>query len=402
MDDEPAAAAPADANASSPRLWRDAKRVLVLQGGGALGSYQAGVYEALADEGESLDWVAGISIGAINAALIAGNPPERRVERLRTFWETATSGLVPAPPLPGDGPRTLFNSMSAAMITVFGAPGFFAPKIAPAWMASPGSPDALGLYDTVPLRDSLERLVDFDRINHPGSTRLTVGAVDVERGDSVIFDSRHMKLGPEHVMASGALPPGLPPVEIEGRLYWDGGLVSNTPLQFVLDDAGDEDMLVLQLDLFDARGPRPRTLNDLDAREKDIRYSSRTRMNTAMTMEQHRAKTAMRDLLAALPPEFAEREDVCFLRQESRENSVCIVQLIYRKRPYEGGTSDYEFSRQSMLDHWSAGSADIEAARPQLRALLDRPREPGMLTLDPGLDRHHEAGAPPSSPEPPS
>ncbi len=386
MDDAPVAAERTDrlAPGEDARRWRDAKRVLVLQGGGALGSYQAGVYEGLADEGESLDWVAGISIGAINAAIIAGNPPERRVERLRAFWETATSGLVPAPPLPGDGPRTVFNSLSAAMITVFGAPGFFAPRITPAWLAAPGSAEALGLYDTTPLHDTLERLVDFDRINHPGSTRLTVGAVEVESGDSVIFDSRRMKLGPEHVMASGALPPGLPPVEIEGRLYWDGGLVSNTPLQFVLDDEVDEDVLVLQLDLFDARGPRPQTLKDLDAREKDIRFSSRTRMNTAMMRDQHKAKQAMRALLAALPPDFAGREDVAVLKAQSRENAVCIVQLIYRKRSYEGGSSDYEFSRQSMLDHWGAGAADIAAARPQLVAMLDRPREPGMMTLDPG------------------
>ena len=366
--------------------WRHARRVLVLQGGGALGSYQGGVFEALTAHDLQPDWVAGISIGAINAALIVGNPPELRVARLREFWETASSGLVSAPPVPGDGARGAFNAVSAGMIALFGAPGFFAPRFAPGWGAAAGSAEALSLYDTAPLHATLRRLVDFGRIND-GPVRLTVGAVDVETGDSVIFDSRERRIGPEHIMASGALPPGLPPVEIEGRLYWDGGLVSNTPLQFVLDEDDSGDLMIFQIDLFNARGPRPKSLMDCDEREKDIRYSSRTRMNTKMMKTMHDAKAAVRTLLASLPADFAAREDVGLLAQVAKENAVAVVQLIYRKRPYEGGSKDFEFSRQSMLDHWAAGQADIGHFAPRLHALLGGRREPGFMTIDPGLDR---------------
>ena len=259
---------------------------LVMQGGGALGAFQAGVYEALAESGLLPDWIAGISIGAINAALIAGNPPEKRVERLREFWEG-----VSAPPFAefpdiartlfaGDAARGLLNQMHAAGALFRGAPGFFTPRPVPPFLYPAGTIEATSYYDTSMLRGTLERLIDFDRINS-GPTRLSVGTVNVRSGNFVYFDSRTHAIKPEHIMASGALPPGFAPVEIEGELYWDGGLVSNTPLQWVVQGAGDRhDTLALQIDLWSARGEAPHDLPEVMTRQKEIQYSSRTRANT--------------------------------------------------------------------------------------------------------------------------
>ena len=252
---------------------------LVLQGGGALGAYQAGVYATLAEGGYEPDWIAGVSIGAINGALIAGNPPERRVERLRAFWELVTDG-VPAKPAAGRrrGAR-LFNEWSALTSLASGVPGFFRPRVPSAWLQPWGTEGALSFYDTAPLRQTLEELVDFDLLND-GHPRLSVGAANIRKGNSVYFDTRERRLGPEHIMASAALPPGFPPVEIEGEHYWDGGVVTNTPLQYLLDARREASMLVFQVDLFSARGTLPRNLPDVYERQKDILYSSRTRLNT--------------------------------------------------------------------------------------------------------------------------
>lgn len=365
---------------------------LVLQGGGALGSYQAGVCEALAETGFGLDWVAGISIGAVNAAIIAGNPPERRTERLREFWSLASSALPWTPPLPGERLHSFSNDLSAGWIAAFGVPGFFAPRLPPPLFWPPGSTGALSFYDTAPLRRTLERLVDFDRIN-AGGMRFSVGAVNVRTGNFAYFDNTHQPIGPEHVMASGALPPGLPPIEIEGEHYWDGGLVSNTPLQYVLDEEQARDLTILQVDLFPARGPMPRTVAEAAGREKDIRYSSRTRLNTDANLRIHRAKTALRRLVEVLPPGLIGAADLDLLRENSRENSVTVAQLIYRARPYERSSKDYEFSRASMLEHWAAGRAD--AARTLLhRDWLDRRRPAGgVATFDLSRPEHEEDGA---------
>src|SRR6202521_3399125 len=228
-------------SASSPPATTPAKaqRVLVLQGGGALGSYQAGAYQALCHFDFEPDWIAGISIGAINAAIIAGNAPEKRVKRLKEFWEMV-SAPVPWNPTATDGRgRSLFNETSAALIATFGVPGFFQPRFPPAPLWPLGSPQSQSYYDTAPLRKTLERLVDFDRINDL-KTRLSVGAVSVTTGNFRYFDNFEFKklgkkIGPEHIMASGALPPGFPSIEIDGEDFWDGGIASNTPLDFVLD-----------------------------------------------------------------------------------------------------------------------------------------------------------------------
>lgn len=330
---------------------------LVLQGGGALGSYQAGVYESLDDWDVPINWVAGISIGAINAALIAGNPPEHRLERLRRFWDIVSSSLPDFPLWHGERLRELVDEWSAAWVAMAGVPGFFRPRMMPPLLAMPGTPEALSLYDTGPLRQTLTSLVDFDLLNE-GPVRYSAGAVNVRTGNFVYFDSSERRITVDHVMASGALPPGLPPVEIDGEHYWDGGLVSNTPLQHILDHQYAP-TLVFQVDLFPAEGATPTTWFEAAAREKDIRYSSRTRMTTDMLMQRRKLQTALATLLDRLPPDMQDAEDVKMLCDAAREMPVSVVHLIHRSRRWQSNSKDYEFSRRSMLEHWAAGSAAV-------------------------------------------
>ena len=332
--------------------------VLVLQGGGALGAYQAGVYEELVRGGHAPDWVAGISIGAINAAIIAGNPPERRAERLRQFWELISSQLLLSPLTDGEDARTYFNQASASCAMMFGLPGFSEPRLPPPWFHPSGAAQALSFYDTAPLKRTLAELVDFDLIN-ARQTHLSVGAVNLRTGNFVYFDNMEQEIRPEHVMASGALPPGFPPVEIDGEHYWDGGLVSNTPLQFVLDQVPRPDMLVFQVDLFSARGPMPRSIGDVSEREKDIRFSSRTRLNTDIARYEQTLRRAAHRLLAKLPANLKDDPDAKLLRDASCDAAVTIVHLIHRRKDYFTQSKDYEFSRHSIDEHWQAGSNDV-------------------------------------------
>lgn len=351
----------ADAESSLPRRARSMPLpecvALVLQGGGALGSYQAGVIEALAEAEIEIDWIAGISIGAINAAIVAGNPPAHRVERLHQFWNTLASAL-PSIPIPlEDHAREWVHEASAAWVLWSGVPGFFAPRPLPAGLAAPGTPQALSFYDTAALRATLDALVDWDLLND-GPIRLAVGAVDVESGNFRYFDTGEMRLDARHIMASGALPPGLPPVEIDGRLYWDGGLVSNTPLTHVLDNQR-EPMLVFQVDLFPAIGERPRTITDVLAREKEIRFSSRTRTVTDERMRLRREREAVRKVIAKLPAELRDDADVRALEALAAEQPLSLVHLIYRANAWEGGARDFEFSELSMREHWQAGRTAV-------------------------------------------
>jgi NTE family protein len=361
-----------------------ARRVLVLQGGGALGSYQAGVYQALSEAGIEPAWLAGISIGAINSAIIAGNPAQDRVARLREFWELVSSGpALTLLPWTANG-LPLVNDINAAWAAGLGVPGFFEPRVPPAVFYPAGAPEALSFYDSTPLRGTLERLVDFDRIN-AGETQFSVGAVNVRTGNFAYFDNRHQKIGPEHIMASGALPPGLPPVEIDGEAYWDGGLVSNTPLQYVLDEDRTDDLLIFQVDLFSARGAMPRTLTEAAEREKEIRYSSRTRMNTDASLKIHELKTALRELIQDLPKKMAAGPNVELLAAFSKETTVSVVQLIHRSRPEDTAAKDYEFSRRSMEEHWAAGVADVQRTLRQRGRIEAKPPAGGSAVFDPGL-----------------
>lgn len=333
------------------------KTALVLQGGGALGAYQAGVYQGLHEAGIEPDWVAGISIGAINSAIIAGNPPERRVERLREFWERITSPVSWHSMDWGLETRRMQNRVSAFSSMFDGQNGFFAPRFPPAFLQPHGAQGAASFYDTAPLRSTLEELVDFDLINAQ-TTRLAVGAVNLRLGNFVYFDNADRVIGPEHVMASGALPPGFPAVVIDGESYWDGGLVSNTPLSHVLDAKDLDDTMVFQVDLFNARGALPGDLFDAEVRRKDIVFSSRTRLNTDCFREMHMLKQAIVELYESLPDEKRADPRLRDLRELGDSHNVSIVHLIYRRRRYELHSSDYEFSRPSMEEHWQAGLDD--------------------------------------------
>jgi NTE family protein len=371
----------ADADPRSPRPRRRAKAMplpeqvaLVLQGGGALGSYQAGVYEALDGAGIEIDWIAGISIGAVNAAIIAGNPPELRVERLKAFWDGATSALPSFPLYPNDRLREAVHEWSAGFVAMAGVPGFFRPRPVPPAFASPGSAGALSFYDSAPLRETLDALVDWDLVNE-GPVRLSVGAVEVESGNFRYFDSATDRIDARHVMASGALPPGLPPVEIDGHWYWDGGLVSNTPLGHVLDHQAEE-LLVFQCDLFAAGAPMPKTIMDVMAREKEIRFSSRTRQVSMERLRLRDERAVIRRPLAKLPAELRDDPDARDLAARSAEQPVSLVHLIYRANAWEGGSRDYEFSQRTMHEHWAAGREAV-AATMDKSELLARSIEDG-------------------------
>lgn len=332
---------------------------LVLQGGGALGSFQAGVYEALDAAGIEIDQVAGISIGAVNAALIAGNPPEHRVGRLRTFWDRTSAALPSFPIWTGDWGREWLHEASAGFVAAFGVPGFFSPNLVPAIAAIPGTSQALGFYDPSQLATTLNELVDWDLLND-GPVRIAVGAVEIESGNFHYFDSKRERIDARHIMASGALPPGLPPVEIDGKYWWDGGLVSNTPLSHVLDNQESE-LLVFQVDLFSATDRMPRTMLDVIAREKEIRFSSRTRQVSDQLIASRREHEVARRVLAKLPAALADDPDVVKLREFVRDLPVNVVQLIYRANAWEGGSRDYEFSERTMREHWAAGEAAVSA-----------------------------------------
>ena len=359
---------------------------LLLQGGGALGSYQAGVYQALHEAGIEPDWVAGISIGAINSAIIAGNPPAHRLDRLRDFWETVSAAPFGVPdPIgldsAGDLAREWVNQFRAFGVLVGGAPQFFAPRPLPPFLAPRGSTEALSYYDTAPLRATLERLVDFDLLGH-GPTRLSVGAVNVRTGNFVYFDSASHRIGPEHVIASGSLPPGFPATEIEGEHYWDGGLVSNTPLQWVLDARPRCDTLAFQVDLWSAKGDLPRDLVESGTRQKEIRYSSRTRSGTDQFRRTQQLRRALARVWRDLPEELSGLPEAQLLAAEADDKVYNIVQLIYRSRKYEGVAKDFEFSRRTMEEHWQAGYHDaVRTLRhPEV---LQRPESlDGVFTFD--------------------
>jgi NTE family protein len=375
----------------------DEDTILVLQGGGALGAYQAGVFESLSKLYREPSWVAGISIGAINAALITGNPPTLRVERLREFWDLVSSALPP-PPIPTSVPaRESLNEASASQVAMFGVPGFFRPRFPPAPFQPRGTPEAISYYDTTPLRATLERLVDFDRIN-AGAVRLSVGAVNVRSGNFEYFDSAQQKIDVRHIMASGALPPGFAPVEIDGESYWDGGLVSNTPLQYVLDQQGKRRRVVFQVDLFAAVGPMPTNLPEVTEREKDIRFSSRTRLNTSFELDREVIAQAAKRLLAKLPPDLQHDPDARALARIHSDRAVDVVHLIYRSKHYETQSKDYEFSRLSMQEHWDAGRTDMAHTLHDPR-WVDHPRsETGVHVFDLRCDAPAKTALPSTSP----
>ena len=302
----------ADAFPPRPATY-DKKVGLVLQGGGALGSYQAGVYEVLARSDYLPDWVAGISIGAINAAIIAGNAPADRVAKLKTFWDEVTAPTAGWPAALPPGLAGAQRRASAMASVIFGQPGFFAPRPPLQFLASP---PPTSWYDTATLKSTLERLVDFDRVN-ARQTRLSVGAVNVRTGNFAYFDNAQTTIRPEHIMASGALPPGFPAIEIDGEQYWDGGLVSNTPLQYMMEKLPRVSRIVFQVDLFSARGARPGNIDEAENRARDIRYSSRTRAVTDNFRRQHDLGHNIQLLWEQLPEHLRKLPEAQYLYHAS-------------------------------------------------------------------------------------
>lgn len=389
-------AAPASSAPLTPAQLSERYEVvaLVLQGGGALGSYQCGVYEALHEAALRPNWFAGTSIGAINAAILAGNAPERRIERLRGFWETICEPNGAAAPIALGVRSTLAwlpathaldvwsNALGALGALAFGQSGFFQPRALPPFLFEDGSAKATSFYDVSPLKATLERFVDFDRINHEDGVRLSVGATHVASGNFRYFDSAREPIRAEHIMASGALPPAFPAIEIDGEQYWDGGLVSNTPLDHVLSEQPRRDSLVLQVDLWSAKGELPRSLMDVLERQKEIQFSSRTRFGTDTLARLQALRHALGELLREVP---AERLDPKLREVLAPWTSDCvsnIVHLIYRAKPYEQQFKDYAFGLGTMREHWESGRADMEQTLEFPEFFLKPSRDIGIATHD--------------------
>jgi NTE family protein len=332
--------------------------ILLLQGGGALGAYQAGVYEGLVETGVEPSWVVGISIGAINAALIAGNLPEQRVERLREFWRRISVNV--GPPLPAwlDSLRPAVNFMAAMSAATIGVAGFFRPRMPPASFAADGTEGALSIYDTTPLKGTLEELVDFDLINR-GRVRLSVGAVNVCKGTSTYFDTKNTVINSDHIRASGALPPGFSPVMIDGEHYWDGGVVTNTPITYVSDERPMTTARIIQVDTFNAQGELPRNLGQVLQRAKDIQYASRSRFNIERIREFSELAAAGRGLVERLPPELKSDPAAQKLAATFDERSWLIIRLINTRPSRSSFVKDFEFSRTTIEEAWKAGVEDV-------------------------------------------
>ena len=369
---------------AGPRTWRPERcdRVaLVLQGGGALGAYQAGVYQAMHEVGLEPDWVSGVSIGAINAAIIAGNPPARRLRALRTFWEQITERKIwPFTP-DGDIFRKARNATSSWLTMVHGQPGFFAPRFPNPWMSFTGAQSATSYYDNGPLRETLNSLVDFSLVNDR-AIRFSVGAVNVLTGNFIYFDNASEQIEPEHVMASGALPPALPMIKIGTDHYWDGGIVSNTPLQYLLEQEDSLNTLVFQVDLFSAHGVLPRDIQDVLARHKDIMYSSRTRYNTDVFRRIHTWQMRLYQALVKVPEEQLTDEERRLKRELADLPEVTILHIIYQQKAYEGHSKDYEFSGTSMREHWQSGYEDTRRTLKHQKWLAMPPPGSGILVHD--------------------
>jgi len=343
---------------SIPSLVRNYEFVaLVFQGGGALGSYQAGVFEGLSEAGIEPNWMSGVSIGAINASIIAGNKPEDRVTKLKEFWETVTDHGYASHLAGNDDMRTFHNMTSAFMSMISGIPGFYKPRMLSPWQQVPGQAGATSHYDTSDLKDHLNSLIDWDILNS-NSHRLSVGAVNVRTGNYKYFDTALERLGPEHIMASGALPPAFPAMKIGSEYYWDGGIVSNTPLQYLLELHKLHQALVFQVDLFNARGDMPKTMPEVMSRQKDIMFSSRTRNATTRYKKIHDLQIQLRDALSRIDPAKWTPADKLMLEELQDTPQINVLQLIYHHADYEGDSKDYEFSKWTMREHWAAGLED--------------------------------------------
>lgn len=355
--------------------------VLVLQGGGALGAYQAGVYQAFHEAGLEPDWVIGTSIGAINASIIAGNEPGARMTKLREFWmrvEHAHFLHTPFIPFLGAAFR---NSLTIAA----GIPSFFRPNLA-AFVSphTPLGPEQAGYYSTEPLRDTLRDLVDFGRIN-AGQSRLTVGACDVQTSAMRYFDSREDRLSLDHVLASGALPPAFPAVRIDGRVYWDGGVLSNTPVEAVFDDERRRSGVVFVVHLWNPHGSEPRTIWEVMNRQKDLQYSSRAATHIKRQRQLHYLRHVIAELSRKLPEDIRKDPEVERLAGHGCLTRMHVVRLLAPVLDNEDHTKDIDFSAQGIKSRWEAGYRHMQETLEQA---------PWRVTVDPteGFILHETRG----------
>lgn len=329
---------------------------LMLQGGGALGAYHIGAYQALAEHDVHPDWVAGISIGAINAAIIAGNQPEARVQRLSALWEAISRPELSAGPAAAPW-YMLHDIASSAEALLFGQPNFFTPRPVNPFLVPRAAPQELSFYDTAPLRLTLGQFANFPLINS-GATRLSLGVTNIATGELEFFDNHRETVGPEHVVASASLPPGFPATLVGGKLYWDGGCVSNTPLEAVVDDPGNPRMVVFVIDLWNPAGPAPHTINEVLWRAKQIQYASRIAHQIDAAATKVNLRHAVRLLKAAGSPHAAAVPDDPLLSPRRLD----IVHIVYRPTAEQIPNSDAEFSRSSIAERRAAGYRDMCAA----------------------------------------
>lgn len=358
---------------------RPGQVVLVLQGGGALGAYQVGVYEALHEAGIEPDWVIGTSIGAINAALIAGNPREQRLERLSAFWGHVEQQSRLAGPLDWLGMGNLLANMTTVMR---GIPAFFEPNLG----ALRGTQAALGVdqaayYSTEPLRHTLRELVDFEQLQN-GGMRLTVGAVNVCSGRMRYFDTREETVGLEHIMASGALPPAFPAVRIDGEAYWDGGLYSNTPIEAVLDDNPRRDALIFAVNVWHQTAPQPESIWQVMGRQKDIQYASRADSHIARQKQIHRLRHVIREMNRLMPA--AKQQEAKELAAWGCGTTMHVAHLVAPRLEGEDHTKDIDFTSAGVHARRSAGLVD--ARRMIERAPWREPVDPIEGVIEHNLD----------------
>src|SRR3954468_16021097 len=328
--------------------------VLVLQGGGALGAYQVGVYEALHEAGVAPDWVIGTSIGAINASLIAGSKPAERMEKLCEFWSRVQNDHL----IPGGLPTWMASAARNMLAVTNGVPAFFNPN--PMAFMSPHNKlgaDAAGYYSVEPLRRTLDELIDFEQLNH-GPTRLTVGASRVRTAEMHYFDSRDMPLSLDHVMASGALPPAFPAVRIDGELYWDGGILSNTPVEVVFDDNPRRDSLVFAVHIWNPHGPEPRSIWEVMNRQKDVQYSSRSNTHIARQRQLHRLRHVIAELSSKVPASEFKDNMLAEMRRYGCTTRMHVVRLLAPALEYEDHAKDIDFSRDGIRQRREAGYRD--------------------------------------------
>ena len=355
--------------------------VLVFQGGGALGAYQLGVYQAMDESGIQPDWVIGTSIGAINAALIAGNPPERRYQRLAEFWTRVTDRTrldLPAG-MPGNLPawgQAWEKAFAKWMIIGGGITGFFQPNPT-SWLGPlfPLGVDRASYYLIEPLRDTLASLVDFDLLN-AGHPRLTVGAVHATTGAMRYFDSRDQRLNVEHVMSSGALPPAFPAVRIDGEPYWDGGIYSNTPVEVVLDDKPRKSSIIFSVQVWNPAGPEPQNIWQISERQKDIQYASRTDSHIARQQQIHRLRHVIRELVKRLPEAERATAEVEALAAWGCQTTMRLIKLAAPRLDGDDQMKDIDFTPAGIAARQRAG---YEAA---MRAIAERPWEAPMDPIE--------------------